>query len=70
MNQIKNTLIELVFFHDMEMEDVNCGSSFFLHTICGHTHGEGRGSPLFVRKALERVVRYLCIGNMATFYYL
>lgn len=43
MNQIKNTLIELVFFHDMEMEDVNCGSSFFLHTICGHTHGEGGG---------------------------
>lgn len=64
--KIKNTLIGLVFFHDMQMEYVNCSSTFFLHIICGYTHEGGGVSPLFVRKALDRVIRYQCrfYGNL------
>lgn len=65
--KIKNTLIGLVFFRDMQMEYVNCSSTFFLHIICGYTHEGGGGvSPLFVRKALDRVIRYQCrfYGNL------
>lgn len=53
----------------MQMEYVNCSSTFFLHIICGYTHEGGGGVSTFCKKSFRQSDTLSIVGFTAIFYY-